>query len=212
MAKKSITSEKVRFKNVRIAFVNLDKPTKFDPKKSDEEEAPKYRLQVLLDPTNAEHAQQIEFMLSEGKRIATEFWDGAVPKSLEKCFGKGDDLDKVYAGYAGMVYCKLANRSLPPIVGTKKVNGAFVQLQPNDKEFPYAGCYANVTATLWTQDSHGRKAINGNLLAIQFVREGERFAGANVANADEEFEALGDKPGTPTGATTEKSGADPFDL
>lgn len=209
MAKKAITSEKIRFKNVRIAFVNLDKPTKFDAKKSDEEERPKYRLQVLLDPTNAEHAKQIEFMLAEGRRIATEFWDGSIPKSLEKCFGKGDDLDKVYAGYAGMVYCKLANKDLPPIVGTKKTNGTFMQLASGDKEFPYGGCYANVTATLWTQDSHGRKAINGNLLAIQFVQDGERFAGNSVANADEEFEALGDKPGATGGAP---AGDAAFDL
>lgn len=211
MAKKSITSEKIRFKNVRIAFVNLDKPTKFDPKKSDEEEAPKYRLQVLLDPTNAEHAKQISFMQTEAKRIAEAYWDGQIPKSLEKCFGKGDDLDKVYAGYAGMVYCKAANRDLPPIVGTKKVNGTFMQLDPKDKEFPYAGCYCNVTVTLWTQDSHGRKAINGNLLAVQFAGDGERFAGNSVANADEEFEALGDTPAG-GGAASSSGEKDPFDL
>jgi hypothetical protein len=87
---------------------------------------------------------------------------------------------------------RISTPDLPPIVGRQKhpTTGTFLQLVPGNPGFPYSGCYANVSLTLWTQDSHGRKGINGNLRAVQFVKDGESFRGAAPANPDMEFEAL----------------------
>ena len=186
---KSVTSEIIKADHVRLAFVQLDKPTKIG---KNEEEIPKYRLTVLFDPSNAAHAEMIKKVNSEGKRIALEFWEGTIPKSLERCFGNGNDLDKVYNGFADMFYVRVSTPDLPPIIGRQKnpSTKTFMQVNPGEKGFPYSGCYANVSLTLWTQDSHGRKGLNGNLRVVQFVEDGESFKGAAPANADQEFEEL----------------------
>ena len=41
----------------------------------------------------------------------------------------------------------------------------------------YAGCYVNAKVNCWLQNNRFGKRINANLLAVQFVRDGERFAG-----------------------------------
>ena len=197
---KSVTSESIILPNVRLSFPNLDKPTVIG---KDPNETPKYRASFLLDPSNQEHAPVIAKLLSEAQRIAKVYWEGDVPKSLEKCFGKGNDLDKVYDGYADMVFVKANSATRIPIVGrTKGADGKFVPLAPGDAQWPYAGCYVNAKISLWTQGSHGRKAINGNLLSMQFVKNGEAFGGRTDSDPDADFQALGD----------EAPGADPFDL
>lgn len=204
MGKKAITSEKIQLKSARLAFVQLDKATKIG---KSEEEVPKYRLTFLLDPSNKDHAATIDKIKSEAKRIALEMWDGEIPKSLEKCFGNGNDLDKIYNGFGDMFYFKANSSSLPPIVGRTKNpgTGTFIQLEPGKPGFPYSGSFANGSITCWTQDSHGAKRIGGNLLAVQFSHDGESFGGGAKANADDEFESL------PEGATGAPAGKDPFD-
>lgn len=186
---KSVTSEIIKATNARLAFVQIDKKTKVG---KDPNEIPKYRLTVLLDPSNAEHAGFIKQINAEGKRIANEFWDGQIPKSLGRCFGNGNDLDKVYNGFKDMFYVRLSNPDDFPIIGRQKnpATKTFMQLTPGQPGYPYSGCYANVSFTLWTQDSHGRKGLNGNLRVVQFVKDGDRFGGAAPANPDMEFEEL----------------------
>lgn len=205
---KSITSEKIQLTNVRLSFPTLDKASAYK-----EGQEPSFAASFLLDPSNKEHAVQIAKIKSEAARIAKAFFTDGVPKSFsnpgckELCFGKGDDLEKVYDGYEGMFWIKGKSYSRVPIVGRRKNDsGKFSPVAPGDKEWPYAGCYVNATITLWTQNSHGRKAINGNLVAIQFVKDGEAFGGGRTANPDEEFQALEDGEGS----SPFEDAADPF--
>lgn len=196
---KSITSEKILLENVRLSFPDLDRPKAFK-----EGQEPKFGAAFLLDPSNPAHAKTIEKIKTEGARIAKETFDGTIPKSIELNFGKGDDLDKVYEGYASMFYVKAKSAARVPVVGrTKNADGKFGILGAGDKEWPYAGCYVNATVTLWCQNSHGRKAINGNLIAVQFVKPGDAFSGNKTATPEDEFTALED-----SGAAA----PDPFDL
>lgn len=187
---KSVTSEKFQLKNVRLSFPKIETPEFFNPASPGPNEKKKYRAAFLLDETNAEHAASIATIKKYASDIVVKMFDGKKPKSLETCFGNGDDLDKVYDGYAGMFFVKLATPDRFPVVGRRKgKDGKFTPLQPGDKEWPYSGCYVNVSGTLWGQDSHGRKAINGNLLAIQFVGDGDSF-GRPQTDANSEFDAL----------------------
>lgn len=199
---KSVTSEQIQLTNVRLAFVQLDKPTKIG---QNPEETPKYRVTALLDPSNAEHAALIKKIKTEAERIAKQKWDGTVPKGIETCFGNGNDLDKVYNGFADMFFVRLSTPDLPPIVGRQKnpTTKTFMQLTPGQAGFPYSGCYANVPITLWTQDSHGRKGVNGNLLAVQFVKDGDSFRGQAPVNPDQQFAEL-------PAAGDEDDGTNPF--
>lgn len=187
---KAVTSEKFQLKNVRLSFPVIDEPQFFNPAAPGAGEKKKYRVAALLDPSNEAHAAMISEVKKRAMDIVNKQFDGKKPKTLETCFGLGDELDKVYDGYKGMFYVKLATADRFPVVGRRKgADGKFVPLRPGDKEWPYGGCYVNVSGTLWGQDSHGRKAINGNLLALQFVKDGPAF-GRPQADADAEFEAL----------------------
>lgn len=54
---------------------------------------------------------------------------------------------------------------------------------------PYSGCFANVQVDLWLQANTFGKALRCKLLGVQFVRDGEAFAGG--ARADKsDFKSL----------------------
>ena len=56
---------------------------------------------------------------------------------------------------------------------------------------PYSGCYVNANLELWAQDNSFGKRINAQLRGIQFLRDGDAFAGGGApANADE-FDEIG---------------------
>jgi len=60
---------------------------------------------------------------------------------------------------------------------------------------PYGGCYVNVSLDIWVQDPKGEKAkngkrINATLRGIQFMADGDAFAGGAPADP-EEFDDLG---------------------
>lgn len=205
---KAITSEKIFIPEARLSFPVIDKPKQYIGEDGKPQGEPKFSFTLLLDPSNKLHVPVIAKIKSEAGRIAKEFFD-PIPKAFSQpgcktlCYGLGNDLDKVYDGYADMFYVKLSSNSRIPVVGRRKdaKTGKFTQLQAGDAEWPYAGCFVNATMTMWTQDSHGRKAINGNAIGLQFVRDGEAFGGGAPANPDAEFEALEDSAET---------GTDPF--
>ncbi len=205
VAKKAVTSEKIVINRARLAFANLDTLEFFNKDAPGPHEKPKSRATLLLDPTNAEHAAVIKKIKSEAGRIATEFWGEEQAKELmrkkllDKCFGTDDDLKKVYDGFAGMFFVKINADRIVPIVGRNRTGPVdpktqrktFEIVKPGDKEYPYNGCYVNAPITLWTQGSHGRDAINGNMLTIQFCEDGPEF-GRPSADPDSEFEPLED--------------------
>jgi hypothetical protein len=43
----------------------------------------------------------------------------------------------------------------------------------------------NASIELWCQDNNYGKRINASLRGVQFLKDGEAFAGGGVANADE---------------------------
>ena len=204
---KAHTSEPILLREAILSFPQLDKPTKF--KQDNPDEVAKFSAAFLLDPSNPAQAKRIAQIKAESARIAKLEFDGEIPKSMSdaknRCWGTDADLDKVYDGYAGMFFVKVKSPTPVPVVGRIKTavdsqgKPAFELLKPGDKEWPYAGCKVNAKISVWCQNSHGRKAINGNLLTIQFVEPGVPFGNKSV-DPNEEFAAYEDATG----------GADPF--
>jgi hypothetical protein len=213
------TSEKIRFNNARVAFVTLD-----EAKPYEEGQLPMFTLDVLLDPSNAEHAATYAKVVAEGKRLATEEY-GSDEGIKNRCFGKGDNRKRagtndVYDGYTGMRYVKLKAQADRAAVGGKHfgfvANRQAKVIAPGDPQWPYGGCYCNVVGTLWalsTKSKHIRhgKTIGGNLLTIQFVRDGDAFGGAGPVRVDEEFEALDDAAPAVAGAPAAAAAGDDWD-
>lgn len=194
---KSLTSDIIKLKVARGSFLRLDKPKAFQ-----EGQEARYEATFLLDPTIPEHAAQITAIKEAATKLIKEKW-GEKPAGLKLCFGLADNdpMKAKYDGYAGKFYIVTANTSKPRVVGRDKKD-----VEPGARQFPYSGCYVNTNVTLWTQDNKFGKAIRGNLRIVQFVEDGKAFGGGAQANADEEFEALGDAPGVKATAT------DDFDL
>jgi hypothetical protein len=184
---KAITSEKITLGSgadpIRFSFLSIEKAKAFDPKKP---ESAKFGATALLDPSNKAHAAAIAKIKSEADRLLKE--GGIDSEELSgRCFGSGDK--KKYDGWKGMFFIQASNDTRPTVVG-RELN----TVVPGDKEWPYSGAYGVMTVTLWLQNNSFGKKINGNLRALQFVKPGQAFGVAPV-NAEEEFEAIGDKAG-----------------
>lgn len=198
MAKKSLTSERLDFKDVRLSFPRL-----WTPKAFQEGQEPRFEATFLFDPSNEAHKASIAAIKAAGKKLAEAMW-GDVPEDLKLAYGFADNnpTKKKYEGYPGMFYLATAKSSkkgetpIPPtIIGRNKTNGVWVQLKQTDAEAPFGGCYVNTNVTLWTQDNTFGKGIRANLRIVQFNRKGPAFSGAAPVNPDDEIEALGDASG-----------------
>lgn len=179
---KSPTSEILKLNNVRLSFADIYKAKAF----SDDQE-PKYKANLLLDPSNKENADAIAAVYAAAKKLIAE--SGINQKEFKLCFGKGDT--KTYDGYAGMIYVSASNSTRPTVVNRRRD-----PVVEGDHEAPYSGSYVNATITLWLQNNKWGKRINANLRGIQFVRDGEAF-GARPADAETEFEPLDEGAETP---------------
>lgn len=176
------TSEKLRVKTVRLSF-----PQFWTPKAFEEGQTPRYEGAFLFDYDNKVHAQHIKEIKAAAKGILTEHFGGKIPKGVKFCFGDADKDEKTYDGYEGKFYLTSANRTRPPIVDR---DGKSPLIEADGK--PYAGCYVNATVTLWVQDNKWGKRVNANLLAVQFVKDGEAF-GIKPVDVEEEFEDIEDE-------------------
>ena len=56
---------------------------------------------------------------------------------------------------------------------------------------PYSGCYVNASIELWAQDNSFGKRINAQLRGVQFLRDGDAFAGGGQPADADEFDELG---------------------
>lgn len=158
----------------------LDKPRSFQ-----EGQSARFQATALLDPTNAEQAKLIEHIKAQAAALCAQA--GLQPSDLDsRCFGMADKHPKKskYDGYKGMFYVALSNESRPGVA-----NRAGRPVAEGDPQWPYSGCYANFSFTLWLQNNKFGKKINGNLIAIQFVKDGTAF-GRGPVNVEDEFEPL----------------------
>lgn len=130
---------------------------------------------------------------------------------------KGDDnLDAngaVREAYVGMKYVSCSNGSKPEIVAPRRHNGKFINISADGRGFvdgielstppfvivaPYRGCYVNLKLkfvagkpfTMPTGEVLPAQ-IFGKLEAVQFLRDGEAFAGGG-SNSAEGFDEVGE--------------------
>ncbi|WP_131669539.1 DUF2815 family protein [Psychrobacter pygoscelis] len=170
MAKSTILS------TVRLAFPNIFNPS---------EQFGNFGAQLIIEKGGA-NAKKIE---AEIERVAKEKW-GAKAETVLKtlrasnkiCFVDGDTKAE-YEGFEGNMALSTTNRVRPTVVN--KDRSPIVEADG----IVYAGCYVNASVDIWAQDNTYGKRINASLRGIQFVKDGDAFAGGGVAREDE-FEDL----------------------
>jgi hypothetical protein len=103
------------------------------------------------------------------------------------CFHKGaktNSSGEVYEGFEGTFHLNASNKVRPTVIDRNKA-----QLTQADGR-PYGGCYVNMLVEIWAQDNNFGKRVNASLKGVQFVKDGDAFAGGTVASPDD-FEDLG---------------------
>ena len=177
----AIEDKKVtKLTNVRLAF-----PQIFEAKSFQGEGKAMFSASFLIDPSTKEGKLTIIEIEDDLKKVATVKWGAkaeVILKSLKSadktCFHNGD-LKSEYDGFAGKYYISARSDKRPLILDRDK--SALTQAEGR----PYGGCYVNATVEFWPQDSSYGKRINASLRGIQFVKDGDAFAGGAPASEDE---------------------------
>ena len=152
---------------------------------------PAYSATVLI-PQGDPQVKMIQDAIEEVAKAkwrdkATIILKGLISEG-KTCLRNGDN--KSYAGYAGMMYLTSRN-SVRPTTYDAKVNPV-----AEEDGIIYSGCYVRVCVELWAQDNANGKRVNGKLLGVQFMRDGDRFgAGSGPATA-EDFSVVEEEPET----------------
>lgn len=173
---------RLMLRDTRLAFPSIWKATA--PKTGGE---PAFSASFLLPKTH----KQIPEIKKAFATLATEKWGAkgaAVLKALEAadklCLHNGD-LKSDYEGFEGNMYVSARGKVRPTVF-----DGQRQELTEADGK-PYSGCYVNASIELWAQDNGFGKRINAQFRGVQFLRDGDAFAGgARPADADE-FDELG---------------------
>ena len=173
---------RILIRDVRLAFPSIWKASA--PKGGGEEAF----SASFLFPKNHKAAAEIKAAF---KKVAEEKWGpkaASVLKALEAadktCLHDGDRKQE-YEGFEGNMYVSARSKTRPGIF-----DGQRNELTQADGK-PYSGCYVNANLELWAQDNSFGKRINAQLRGIQFLRDGDAFAGGGTpANADE-FDEIG---------------------
>jgi len=141
-------------------------------------------LAVTADGTKK--ATTMEKVLSA---VAKDAWKENGDKMLarfdssQKCYRDGENrLNKdgeVYDGYAGMMYVTAKNKSKPTIIDQRR------ELLTEADNKPYSGCYVNAKIEVYANTNAETRGVFATLLGVQFVRDGDRFGGGGVADAED---------------------------
>lgn len=167
---------RIKLDNVRLAF-----PAIFEAKTVNGEGEPAFSASFLIPKDHPAVEQLKAAMEAIGKEKWAAKWP-AVKKELE---GKDrtalhdGDMKAAYAGFEGNLYVSARNKTRPLVIDKDRA-----PLSAADGK-PYAGCYVNASVELWAQDNNYGKRINATLRGVQFVRDGDAFAGGTPADVDE---------------------------
>ena len=167
---------KIKLTDTRLAF-----PVLFEAKTVNGEGKPAFAAAFLLDPTDP----QVKALNQAIEAVAKEKWGAkadAIIKQMrgaDKVFLHDGDLKENYDGFAGMLYVSSRSTTRPLVIDADRS-----PLTEKDGK-PYAGCYVNASIELWAQDNNYGKRINASLRGVQFLRDGDAFAGGGAASEDE---------------------------
>ncbi len=167
-------------KGVRLSFPHLWEPTK-----SVEDGAEKFRAAFLMDPESNVGKQNVAKLEEAIDEVKTAHWKDKAPKIKFKedryCLRDGNDCvsqesGDIYQGYENVKVISASNKRRPQVVDTNKT-----PLTAADDK-PYAGCFVNAVVNIYaiSDSDKGGNGIFATLEAVQFLRDGEAFGAAPV--------------------------------
>ena len=173
---------KLTVKNVRLAFPDLWVATTVKG-----EGKPAFGASFLLPKDHPQVAAIKEAI----KQTAVDKWGAKADQVLKASKAKDryplhdGDTKAQYSGYEGNLYISARNASRPKV---RDRDGTTDLTQADGK--PYSGCYVNAVLEFYAQNNSYGQHVNATLLGVQFIKDGEAFAGGGTA-ADDDFEDMG---------------------
>ena len=169
-------SAKLKLQNVRLSFPSLFNKAVFNGNVT------KYEGTFLMPKGSPQHKQTQDAI----DAFIAEKFQGKAPKGLKiTCFTDGDEKD--YDGYEGQMALKGGSTKRVLIIDKDKT-----PLVEEDGRL-YAGCYVNAIVEFWYSDHPlGGKQILGNLLGVQFAKDGDSF-GDNTGASIDDFDEIDDE-------------------
>ena len=183
----------VILKNVRLALPSLFNP--FVPRDGLKPgQVAKYTSTFLFEPGSPNEAVMLNAMAQAAKAVwgegAKVVFEAMGPNS--RCMKSGNlklrqGTAEVREGFAGMIQVVTSNRVKPLVVNT--------DLSPVDEAsgIVYAGCHVNAKIDVYGLKGQGERSngIFATLQVVQFVSDGDRFAGGGSAPTVSGMESLG---------------------
>ena len=165
----------ILIKNVRLSYPHL-----FQKWGKNEGDKKKYSATFLMDKKT--HAADIEGLKKHVGALMTEYFKGTVPG--DKRFFRDGGGENGKPETEAYFIIKASEDKAPDVINRDKsrIN--------EDDDIVYAGCYVNVLLRPWKQSNNFGKRVNANLLAVQFVKDGERFSGIERPDTDEAFDEI----------------------
>lgn len=171
-------SEIITLANVRIAFAQGI----FTAKAFNDGDGPaKYSCNFILDDDDPQVARLSKAIT---KKIKDELKGVHIQESklcLQDGINKGE-----YEGFGeGTMFVSCSEKTRPTVMAR---DGKTPVAEADG--LIYSGCYVNAQISLWAQNNQWGKRINANLVAVQYIREGEAFGGRSESFSEGSFEDL----------------------
>ena len=175
-------NSKVQFRDdgtILVKDVRLSYPHLFHKwaKEGDDKAKAKFSGKFLLDKTT--HAEAIKAINQRQVALQMEYFKSRIPN--DKIFmrngaelGREEMKDSWVISASESIRPEVINKDKSPIA--------------EEDDIIYAGCFVNVLIRPWKQQNSFGKRVNANLLAVQFVKDGERFSSIERPDIDEAFE------------------------
>jgi hypothetical protein len=172
---KPIPAGRVMLTNVRLSFPGLFNAEAFKPG-----DDPKFKATFLIpkdDPQVKVIEAKILAALKEKYPAKADALLRQIRGNPNKCCYQDGDT-KAYDGYEGMMAVSAKSSARPLVLDADRT-----PLVEADGK-PYAGCYVNASIDFFAYDSSG-VGVSASLRGVQFVSDGDSFAGGRPAAADE---------------------------
>ena len=163
-----------------IKGVRLSYPHLFEKWSGEEGQEKKYSARFLLDKKT--HKAEIEAIKKHIEQFQKDNGKGKKAASRKWFFRDGDHEDETSDDVKGQWYIASSEKTRPNVINKDK------SPITEEDDIVYAGCFVNALIRPWWQNNKFGIRINANLLAVQFVKDGDRFSGISRPDVDEAFD------------------------
>ncbi|MBD5312479.1 MAG: DUF2815 family protein [Bacteroides sp.] len=165
------TQTSVKFGPVRLAFVHLLKPRKFDDRAADDKA--RYEAVALIPKTEKTTLNAIAAALEAAKQEGlSDKWGGRLPDTWNRCIKDGDTGNYAeYEGFAGHFALSMSSKRRPEIFDLAKND------LTDDSEV-YSGIWAMIDANFFAFATKVNKGVSCGLNAVMKVADGPRMGGS----------------------------------